>query len=292
MKFTSVALAFAAFSAYTSALLDRDLDTIQGVLDKVSSAIISLDEAAKSFSSNTKPVVDKAKGLINTINTGKTTVDRSGDLTLSDALGLVSPVQALTKKAQALADDFKARRSNVEKAKGCSIVRNNLGQINSGSQSLTNSIVSKVPQAAQSIARELASGLTKVLDQAQNDFSPKNCKDSGSSFDSAGDSAPANPISAPATTRASGSSSIPSTWDSKTSSSSSAAAATQTNVVGSSSAPSTWISKNVGPTATSTSTTGNKGTAPTISGPAVTAGAAVMAPASALAMVIAGLLLW
>ncbi|RFU75823.1 cell wall [Trichoderma arundinaceum] len=258
MKFTSVALAFAAFGAYSSALLDRDLQdrdlrTIQGVLNKVSSAITSLDNAARSFSGNTKPVVDKAKELINTINIGKTTVDGSGGLGPIEASNLISPVQALNKKAETLANNFVAHRRDIEKANGCSIVRDNLDQISRSSRNLINSIISKVPRVVQSSARELASGLIEIFDQVKDNFSPNKCRDSGPRL--------SKPRSAAATTEISlvgGSTSIP-TWTSK--------ASTQARV----------------PTTTTT---------PAIPAPAVTAGAAVMAPASMLAMVIAAVLLW
>jgi uncharacterized protein YoxC len=252
MKFSNAVVLAAASGTYAQ------LSVIQGVLTSVGSGIDALDSAAKAFNGDVAAVKSKADALVAAIQAGKTKVDASGDLALTDALGLTDPVQALTKKGQALADDFKAKRSDVQKANACSTVRTELGDINSASQSLIKSVVGKVPKDAQAIAAQLAAGLTKVLDQASSDFSESNCKDSGSSTpsqsagSSAASSAPAT--SAPATTAAQ------------------------------SSAPATTLA----PTTTAAPTGGNS---TSTTKPPVTAGASFLAPAGALVLAVAAALL-
>ncbi|KID83151.1 cell wall protein [Metarhizium guizhouense ARSEF 977] len=251
MKFSNAVVLAAATGTYAQ------ITVIQGVLSKVSDGIDGLNTAATGFNGDVDAVKSKADALNSAIQNGKTTVDGSKDLTLTDALGLTDPVQALTKKGQSLADNFKAKRSEVEKAGACGTVRQQLTDINSNSNALIKSVVSKVPQDAQSIAGNLASGLTKVLEQAESDFSEANCKDSGSSSSKTGGS-----------------------------SQTSAAASTTAAATGghtSASAPATTLA----PTSAAPSGNGTTGGNP----PPVTAGASFLAPAGALVMAVAAALL-
>ncbi|KAL3956740.1 hypothetical protein ACCO45_009586 [Purpureocillium lilacinum] len=237
----------------------RDLATVTGVISNVGNEIDNLDKAAKAFSGDQKPVVAAAEKLIQALKDGKTKVAGSDDLSLADALGLQEPVKALQAKGETLEKDFKAKRSEVEKAGACGTVRQNLGDINENSQALISAVVSKVPKDAQAIAKSLADGLTKVLNQAQDDFSEANCKDStgGGSSSASGSASATGSASGSATPSATGSATPTATGS-----------ATGSTV----------------PTGTGVPTK-----APTQS-PPVTAGAAVMAPAGVLAAVMAAIM--
>uniref|UniRef100_A0A1Y1NHS9 Cell wall protein n=1 Tax=Photinus pyralis TaxID=7054 RepID=A0A1Y1NHS9_PHOPY len=254
MKFSNAVVLAAATGTYAQ------LSTIQSVLTSVGNGIDSLDSAAKSFSGDVDAVKSKADALDSALKDGKTKVDASSDLTLTDALGLTDPVQALTKKGQSLADNFKAKRSDVETAGACGTVRTELKDINDNSQALIKSVVSKVPKDAQSIAASLAAGLTKVLNQAQDDFSESNCKNSGGSSGSSSKTGGASQTSAAAPTTA-------------------APSGGQTSA----SAPATTLA----PTSAAPSGNGTTGGNP----PPVTAGASFLAPAGALVMAVAAALL-
>lgn len=264
MKFLTLAcLATSAVAGVVeppTRVLERDLATVTGVISNVGNEIDNLDKAAKAFSGDQKPVVAAAEKLIQALKDGKTKVAGSDDLSLADALGLQEPVKALQAKGETLEKDFKAKRSEVEKAGACGTVRQNLGDINENSQALISAVVSKVPKDAQAIAKSLADGLTKVLNQAQDDFSEANCKDStgGGSSSASGSATPSATGSATptATGSATGSTVVP---------------------TGSATTPSQ-------PTGTGVPTK-----APTQS-PPVTAGAAVMAPAGVLAAVMAAIM--
>ncbi|KAG5937023.1 hypothetical protein E4U60_002157 [Claviceps pazoutovae] len=247
MKFSAAVTVIAAAGAYA------DLQIVKTVLSDVSSGIESLDTAAKGFSGDVGAVKSKADSLIASLKKGKSTVDGSSDLTLQDAIGLSDPVQGLTKKGQTLLDTFKAKRSDVEKAGACATVRGELKDINDNSNALIKSVVAKVPKDAQTIAEGLAAGLTKVLSQAQDDFSEANCKDSGSAT-STGE-------------------------PSKTASETSSETATET-ASGTTMTPSMTIAPTHG---------GNK--TATTALPTMTAGASFMAPAGALVMAVVAALL-
>lgn len=251
MKFSAAVVLAAAAGTYAQS------DVLNPIFTKVGSAIDDLATAAGSFNGDVAPVKSKADALVATIKSGVTTASGSKDLDLNGALGLTTPVQGLTKKGQALADAFKAKLSDVQKAGACGTVRTELSDINTNSQALIKAVVSKVPEAAQSIAQQLADGLTKVLNQAQSDFSEANCKDSGS----------------PSGSKTGGSSQT-------------SAPATKTG--GQTSAPGTTLA----PTTTAAPTGGNGGNG-TATGttPPITAGAAFLAPAGALVMAVAAALL-
>ncbi|EFZ03942.1 hydrophobic surface binding protein A family protein [Metarhizium robertsii] len=254
MKFSNAVVLAAATGTYAQ------ITVIQGVLTSVGSGIEGLDSAATGFNGDVDAVKSKADALVSAIKSGKTKVDGSSDLTLTDALGLTDPVQSLTKKGQSLADNFKAKRSDVEKAGACDTVRTELSDINTNSKALIDAVVSKVPKDAQTIAQSLAAGLTKVLNQAQDDFSESNCKNSGGSGGSSSKTGGASATSAAAPTTAAA-----------------------TGGHSSASAPATTLA----PTSAAPSGNGTTGGNP----PPVTAGASFLAPAGALVMAVAAALL-
>ncbi|KAM5345107.1 hypothetical protein ACJ41O_010969 [Fusarium nematophilum] len=244
-------------------LVERDLATVTEVLNDVGSGIDNLDSAVKSFNGgDSGPVVDAAESLVSAINDGKSRVDDSDDLSLSDALALQDPVEDLTDKAQTLTDDLKDRKSAIQEAGLCGTTRSQITDINSASQELIDSVVSKVPEGAQSIARELASALIDVLNDAQDAFSESNCADTGGASTSG--QAVSNTAPATGTTDAG---SLPSTADIPPASTTESASLP----IDSTAAPVVPPTPSDGATATP-------------SAPVVTAGAAVIAPAGALVL--------
>ncbi|KAJ4245280.1 hypothetical protein NW762_014150 [Fusarium torreyae] len=138
-------------------LVRRDLATVTGVFDDVGSGIDELDSAVKAFKGDSDPVVDTAENLVNVINGGKTEVDKSDDLSLTDALALQDPVRSLTNKAEALTNDLKAKKTAFQEAGLCVTTRSQISEINGASQKLIN--------------------LTDVLNGAQDSFSESKCRD-------------------------------------------------------------------------------------------------------------------
>lgn len=257
MKFSLVAIAATGAAA---AVVERDGTLVNGVIASVQSGIEKLDSAVNSYNGDKGPLVSASDALVAAIKAGKTKVDGSGELSDTDAVALIDPVNKLTAASKKLVDDLTSKRDQVEKAGECDTVRGQLQDISTNSEALVKSIVSKVPDSLQSTAASLSAGVKKQLDQANSNFSEANCKNAsgGGSTSAPGGgstSAPGTETSAPATETS--------------------APATET------SAPATETGS-----ATGTPTGGETPTA-TNTPPVITAGAASFAPAAALAAVAA-----
>ncbi|KAF5603300.1 cell wall protein [Fusarium pseudocircinatum] len=294
MRFTTQVLSLSQLAGFLSlalaspsgvirdppSLVQRDLATITGVLNDVGSGIDDLDSAVKAFKGDSDPVVDAAESLVSVINDGKTKVDKSDDLSLSDALGLQDPVKDLTKQAETLTDDLKAKKPQLQEAGLCGTTRAQISNINDASKKLIASVVSKVPEAAQGIAEDLASGLTDVLNDAQDAFSEKNCVDKKGSSTSKQVASTTEP--AAGTTEAG---SLPSTADKPT------VSATESASQASSTAAASVTDNTDKPYPPIVSTTAGEAEISTPTPPIVTAGAAIVVPAGAIVLGMAALLI-
>ncbi|KAJ3548451.1 hypothetical protein NM208_g998 [Fusarium decemcellulare] len=262
-------------------LVERDVATVTEVLSDVGSGIDKLDSTVKSLPGDPDPVVDAAESLVSVINDGKAKVDKSDDLSLADALALQDPVQDLTKKAETLTENLKAKRSGIQEAGLCSTTRSQVSDINEASQKLIDSVVSKVPEAAQSIAKDLASDLTNVLNEAQDAFSESNCADKeGSSTSKQAGASTTKPA-----TETTDAGNLPSTTEIPTvSTAGSVTLSTESTVV-----PVGTNTNKPYPPVIPTTTAGIATTTPTP--PVVTAGGAVIAPAGALILGMAVVLI-
>ncbi|KAK2601762.1 hypothetical protein QQS21_004646 [Conoideocrella luteorostrata] len=177
MKFLVLSsLAAGAFAG----LVQRDLATIKGVMGQVGTDLDGLDSAVKSFNGDPAGLLTASNTLIKDLKDGKAKVDPTGELSLTDALGLQAPAKELQTKGDQLLADFKAKRDAIAAAGLCGPALQQATSINTASQDLIKSVVSKVPADAQSIAQGIVAPLLKDLQDAQDAFSPANCKDSGS----------------------------------------------------------------------------------------------------------------
>lgn len=176
MRFTTpLSLICLVTSAY-SYVVERDLKTVETVLADVQGDIDNLDTTVKAFNGDPEPVRSASSELINTINDGTAKVKATSDLSLSDTIALLGPVDELKEHAQTLVDDLKAKRPAVQDGKLCGDVRQQITSIKKASQGLTEAIVSKVPQSAKNIARDKANEVNEVLAEAEEAYSPANCK--------------------------------------------------------------------------------------------------------------------
>ncbi|KAM4061153.1 hydrophobic surface binding protein A domain-containing protein [Hirsutella rhossiliensis] len=297
MKFSAVTVACLATGAYSrfaeppTRVLARDVATITGAVNAVGQGIEKLGSAVKGFSGDAKPVQDSADKLISSLKDSESKVKGSDKLTLTDALGLQDPVKALQSKSETLVSDLKSRKPQIEKGGFCDLVREKVGSINSGSLALIKAVVDKVPTEAQPIAEGLASGLKKVLNSANEEFSKENCKNSGG-----GKSSSAAEPSSPAT---SAEPSSPATSAEPSSPASEEPSAPATSVEETSSQPTAPATTGAtypipsGPANPPTQPTGTgvPTVVPTGQPPIVTAGAALVAPAGAVVMAVAAMML-
>ncbi|KAK2589982.1 hypothetical protein QQS21_012336 [Conoideocrella luteorostrata] len=176
MKFASSVLLLTVASGAYSFVIQRDLKAITGVLTAVQGDIDGLDNALKGWTNDPKSTLDAANKLIATIKAGSGTVSGSEPLQLADATQLLKPVQELKSHAQTLVNDLKGKKDQIQTQGLCDVVRGEIGDINTDSKSLIDATVSKVPEAAQGIAKEQAQGIIDVLNDATQAFSADNCK--------------------------------------------------------------------------------------------------------------------
>lgn len=178
MKFASASAAVLcaiSSSACASPLQARDAKPIVDVLASVQKDIDGLDAAVKGWTCNPGPVLRASYGLVGTIKSGTKTVSGHDKLTLSESLGLLKPVQDLRTHAQALVDDLKAKKAQIQADYECDVVRNTIADIATNSQALVDVTVSKVPENAKAIAQKQAQGVTDVLNGAKAAFDQANC---------------------------------------------------------------------------------------------------------------------
>ncbi|PHH88924.1 hypothetical protein CDD83_6886 [Cordyceps sp. RAO-2017] len=305
MKFTAVTLACLATGIYARAsdpptkVYERDIATVTGAIEDVGKDIDGLGSALQGFKSDPQPVKDAADKLIGTLGDSKSKVDGSDKLTLADALGLQEPVKALQTKSEELVKGLKGGKTRIQDGGYCKLVREKVNSIDKGSNDLIDSVVSKVPESAQDIAKSLASGLQKVLAEAKTEFNEQNCKDSAGGGKSSAPASSAPASSAPASSAPASSAEPSESEPAATSAPASSGYAVPSeseseSEPASTSAPAnTGYPKPSGPATTPYQPTGTgiPTAVPTTQAPIVTAGAALVAPAGALAMAVAAMIL-
>ncbi|OAQ70661.1 cell wall galactomannoprotein Mp2/allergen F17-like protein [Pochonia chlamydosporia 170] len=178
MKFLT--LTSLATGAFAGVLVQRDIATIQAAMNAAGTGIVTLDNAVKAFTGDPTQVLASSNALIQTLKDGKAKVDPTEELSLTDALGLQTPAQDLQTKGAALLADLKAKKDAIAANGLCESTFTQASGINAASKDLINSVVSKVPAAAQGIAQGIVAPLLQTLNDAQDAFSPANCKDTGS----------------------------------------------------------------------------------------------------------------
>ncbi|OAQ60337.1 hydrophobic surface binding protein A domain-containing protein [Pochonia chlamydosporia 170] len=174
---TTLLCAISGADAYRSnRFLDaRDAKAITDVFAAVQSNIDSLDQAVLAWTCNPGPVLKASYTLISTIKTGVNTVSASANLTLSESLSLLTPVQNLKTHAQTLVNDLKAKKPQIQTDFECDVVRQTISDMSTNSKGLVDATISKVPAAAQDIAKKQAQGILDVLNDAQTSFNTTNC---------------------------------------------------------------------------------------------------------------------
>lgn len=178
MKFsTNAVVALFTVGAYSAAIETRDAKAVEGVIAAVQSKIDGLTSAAQSFSGSIQPVLDASNALIDSITAGTTTVQGSSNLSVSEALAIVAPVKELRTHAQTLDDEVKGKISTIESVKGCGLTRTQLGKISDDAHALIDAIVAKVPAAVQGVAKDQASKITAILDDAKAAVAEGKCND-------------------------------------------------------------------------------------------------------------------
>lgn len=165
-------------SISVASAIPRDLATIQGVLSTVGTDLDGLNTATKNFNGDPSELLDSSDKIIQDLKDGNAKVEPLPNLTLNEALGLTGPAKTLQTKGDALLASIKDKQPALAAAGLCDVTLIQVTDLSDASDVLINTIVSKVPPAAQSIAKSLVAPLRKDLATAKDLFSPANCKNS------------------------------------------------------------------------------------------------------------------
>jgi len=199
MRFATLAFATGAIAQLT---------VLTPVIDKIVSDVGALDTAIVAYSSgDAAAVLSAGKTLLDDINAGVTTAKGSSDLSQTDALSLTTPIQGLQTATEGVIRDLTAKKCAFVSAGKSADVLTNLQDQLTASKALADAITSKVPQALQSVAATLSSGIATALQGGVDSFKDTSscpaAPGGGSSSTAAPTSGPSSSASAAPTSSAS-----------------------------------------------------------------------------------------
>jgi len=155
MRFATLAFASGAVAQLT---------VLTPIITKIVGDVGTLDTAITGYSSgDASGVLSAGKGLLGDINSGVTSAKASADLSQNDALSLTTPIQGLQSATENVIKDLTAKKCAFATAGKAGDILTNLQDQLTASQALADAITSKVPQALQSIAAQLSSGIATAL---------------------------------------------------------------------------------------------------------------------------------
>lgn len=173
MKFTGLISLFAILGpalASPTPLNARDLDTIKSVLSDIQKQVNSLHTAITAKPLEANPVITQSNNLVNTINKGSSTVNAQDELSQLDALGLVSPTQDLADDTDKTVKSLISIKPDVIKlGEGCTTLTA-LNKQHKAATGLSSAIVSKVPEALGSTAKELSDKISASIQKGADAY--------------------------------------------------------------------------------------------------------------------------
>ncbi|PWY85004.1 hypothetical protein BO70DRAFT_361390 [Aspergillus heteromorphus CBS 117.55] len=150
---------------------ERDLPTVTGVLSGIGTKVDALGSAINAYNGGDVSKVQAASNnLVTAINDGNTKVSGSGALSSGDALGLPGPVNDLKTKITTVVSNLDKKKAEIVKAGKGAQTYNDLTQQKAAAKKLSDTIVSKVPQNLQSLASNIAGGISDAIAVGVKDF--------------------------------------------------------------------------------------------------------------------------
>jgi hypothetical protein len=166
----AIALAFSAIATPTP--VQRDLPSIESAIANVATAVQALDAVEKAYTGgDTTTLQNASDAVVSATNAGTDTANASADLSDTDALQLVSPIQSLTTDVQDAVNDIIAIKSEIAAAGAQSQTLSDLIAQNTSATALPNAITAKVPAELQPTAASLAAGITNAIQQGIDAYS-------------------------------------------------------------------------------------------------------------------------
>jgi len=220
MKFALSVLALSG-AAFGSTILERQVETIVGVVNKIEKATAAFDSAIKSFSSDASQLKSASKEVTDTVSAGVSTVNGASSITLTDSVKIQGQVSNLQSTVESVVTDLISKKEAIIAAgEGASISKSLQDQL-TGAKALQVAISSKVPPEVQSLAQQLSAGINTSLEKGVAAFagaSGSSSSGSSSSGSSSSDSSDMSSMGMGSSSGSSGSSGSSSTGSTGTSS--------------------------------------------------------------------------
>jgi len=180
MKFALAALALTG-AAYGSSILERQVQTIVGVVNDIEKKTTALDTAVKGFSGDIAGLTAASDDLSATVQKGVTTVNGASSITLTDSVQIQGQVSNLQTAVESVVNDLISKKDTLVSAGQGGTVEKQLTDQLTGAKALQAAISSKVPPEVQSLAQQLSAGINTSLEKGIAAFKGTGGSGAGSS---------------------------------------------------------------------------------------------------------------
>jgi hypothetical protein len=147
-----------------------DLPQIMASISRIANSIDQLVGQLNSWNLSINPavVIGTNDNLINEILLAADQIKRGASLSLTDALGILAPVQGLSTKVDAIINALKTRQVDINSANLGPTVKDELIKDRAATEELINAIFAKLPMPAVTklVAQSFAKQITNKLDDA------------------------------------------------------------------------------------------------------------------------------
>jgi hypothetical protein len=209
MKFSSTLAYLAASGAASASILERQVQTIIGVVNTINTITGDLDTTIKGFTSDPKALLAATQKVQDAVLSGVSTVNGASTITLTDSVQIQGQVQNLQSTIESVVSGLIAKKEALVSAGQGQIIYKSLEEQLTGAKALQVAISSKVPPEVQTLAQTLSQGINTALEKGITAFkdAPGAASGSGSSSSSSSPSSGSSSVSSSSGSSSSGSSS-------------------------------------------------------------------------------------
>jgi len=191
MKFSSALTLLAASGAASASILERQVQTIVGVVNGINTVVGDLDTTVKGFSGDPKSLLAASQKAQDAVTKGIETVNSASSITLTDSVQIQGQVQNLQSSIESVVSDLISKKDALVTAGQGQTVYKTLQDQLTGAKGLQTAISSKVPPEVQSLAQQLSAGINTALEKGVAAFKDTPAGSSDASA-SSGSSAPSS----------------------------------------------------------------------------------------------------
>jgi len=206
----------AASGAASASILERQVQTIIGVVNTINTITGDLDTTIKGFTSDPKALLAATQKVQDAVTQGVSTVNGASTITLTDSVQIQGQVQNLQSTIESVVSDLIAKKEALVSAGQGQIIYKSLEEQLTGAKALQVAISSKVPPEVQTLAQTLSQGINTALEKGITAF-----KDAPGAASGSGSSSSSSPSSGSSSGSSSSGSSSGSSGSSSSSSTSS-----------------------------------------------------------------------